>query len=435
MDTRFLGLDNILGTLGIGNSDAFQLIYDEALAGRETVDLNINGCEWAPQQLSSSYEWLEAQGRIKAMATYVDEDSEPVARGKNVQLSKVSGTIPRQKRKIVRGEDDYRKELLALNQADAIARIQNSDPGMAVKEYLARNLFDVLSEIPDSHVASLSYARGQMFGARKLTLTERNNAGGLLDVTFSSEVPEKNVDTVKAYNVAANGDVTYVETVDPILSWKKKIRAIKSDRYHGYTNVTVEMTSTTFFTLMEHPLVLQRIGYGEGDLKILAPGTDAAKAAQSVGYERMLSNDDTFLKNWFKSSVGADELIVDTTVVGADKLNSETKRFDTEKLSAFPDGTVLIRPSGTVAQIFNVAPLRPDSSAISATIFGGRGIVEYWYDPRHRTQTWISELTVLPVPTRPNDMYYFECGDYTAVKALSAGSGSPVASVPTSSKK
>lgn len=435
MDTRFLGLDNILEALGINSSKAFQLVYNEALAGRETTGLNITGCEWAPAQLDFSYEWLEASGRIKAMATYVDADSEPVARGKNVQLAKVSGTIPRQKRKILRGEDDYRKELIALNNADAMARLRGESPYSSVRQYLAQNLFDTLAEIPDSHNASLSYARGQMFGKRELSLTADNNPSGLT-MTFKSEVPDANVDTTNFYNVDGSGNVTYVETVDPIQVWKKKIWDLKSDLYNGYTNIAMEMTYKTFYILMEHPKVLQRLGYnGNIELQILAGDTAGAAAAQKVGYDRFLSSGDEALKNWFKLAVGIDELIIDTTIVGVDKLNATTKRFDTEKINAFPDGTVLIRPTGNVAQIFNVTPLRPDSSAISATIFGGRGIIEYFYDPRHRTQTWISELTVLPVPTRPKDMYYYECGKHAPITKLSVANGNGVAVATTSTKK
>lgn len=417
MDARFLGLDNILETLGINSSKAFQLVYNEALVGRETEGLNIAGCEWAPQQLDFGYEWLEASGRIKAMATYLDLNSEPLARGKNVEMSKGSGTIPRQKRKIVRGENDYRKELIALQNADAMARLRGDSPYNSVREYLAKNLFDTLAEIPDSHNASLSYARGQMFGKRMLTLDDVNNPGGL-SMTFKSEVPDANVTTATWYTEAADGTVTYDETVDPILVWKKAIRALKNDPYHGYLSACVEMTAKTFFILMEHPKVLQRIGYGDGvDLKILAAGENEQKAAQSAGYEKLLSNSDEFAKTWFKAAVGADELLVHTTIVGVDKLNATTKKFDTEKLSVFPDGVVLVRPTGNVAQIFNVTPLRPDASAVSATIFGGRGILEYFYDARNRTQTWISELTVLPVPTRPKDMYYWEIGGKATTKA------------------
>ena len=77
---------------------------------------------------------------------------------------------------------------------------------------------------------------------------------------------------------------------------------------------------------------------------------------------------------------------------------------------------MLVRPSGIVSDIFNVTPYRPDAQAIYTNTFGGRGIIEYFYNARQREQTWISEFTALPVLTRPGDMYYYNVtATYTAV--------------------
>ena len=94
------------------------------------------------------------------------------------------------------------------------------------------------------------------------------------------------------------------------------------------------------------------------------------------------------------------------TVCGVEKWNSGSKVLERTKLRAFNPDTYLARPSGALGSIKNVVPLRPDSSAISSLIFGGRGIIEYRYDSKHKTQDWGSELTVLAVPSRPKDMFY-----------------------------
>jgi hypothetical protein len=77
-------------------------------------------------------------------------------------------------------------------------------------------------------------------------------------------------------------------------------------------------------------------------------------------------------------------------------------------MKAFNEDVILIRPVGTIGKIKNVVPLRPDGSAIAAGIFGNRGMLEYIYNPQTRTQDWQSELTILAVPNRPKDMYYFK---------------------------
>jgi hypothetical protein len=404
MDARFLGLDNILSTLGINSSKKFDLFYTSALEGRETLDLNIEGFVWDDAQLDFTYEALEAEGKLKGMATYVDLNSEPLARGKAVELAKLSGSIPRQKRKIVRGENDYRKQLIALNNADAMARLRGDSPYQSVRDYLIGNLFDTLSEIPDSHNASLSFQVGQMKSARKLSLTADNNPSGITGVEFSAQVPDENV-VDEAWYTEKDGAITYVEDADPILTLKKKIREIKLDPYKGYKNVTVEINATTFFKLVEHPKVLQRLGYSlRPDLRVV-PSND--KNAQTVGYENYLSNGDDYIKTFFQRAIGADQLILNTTIVGVDKLNATSKKFVTEKLDVFEPDTVLIRPQGVIGTIKNVVPLRPDGSAITAGIFGNRGIIEYRYNAETREQTWVSELTMLAVPNQPKKMFYY----------------------------
>ena len=74
MDARFLGFDNIAATLGLNTAKNLQMWYNEYLKGRETMGLNIDGFEWADPQLDFTYEFLVADGRIKAMATYVAPD-------------------------------------------------------------------------------------------------------------------------------------------------------------------------------------------------------------------------------------------------------------------------------------------------------------------------------------------------------------------------
>jgi hypothetical protein len=65
-------------------------------------------------------------------------------------------------------------------------------------------------------------------------------------------------------------------------------------------------------------------------------------------------------------------------------------------------------------------PLRPDGSAISAGIFGNRGIIEYRYNAATREQTWVSELTMLAVPNQPKKMFYYNIkGEATEASAAS----------------
>lgn len=416
MDARFLGLESMFSTLGINSAKNFQLWYNSGLKDRETQDLNIAGCQYAPAQADFTAEFLESTGVIKAMATVVDLNSEPLARGKQLDLKKHQVQIPRQKVKINFGENDMRKQIIELNKADANARLSGNSPYSTVKEFIANRLYDKLAEIPDQHVQRLNFLRGQMFGAHQVVLDAENNQSGV-SLTLKSAVPESNLVTEQWYTKASDGTVTYVSAADPIETLKKKTRALRIDRYNGYRTITVEMNASTFFTVVEHPKVLQKLGYlVRPEFELIASNDTKA---QTLGKQKLLSMSDELLKEWFKESIGADELLVDTTIVGADRLDSDSKKFVTDAIDAFPADVVLVRPSGIVADIFNVTPYRPDSSAIYSYIFGNRGLIEYFYNPRQREQTWISEFTALPVLTRPKDMYYYTVGGetvtYTAV--------------------
>lgn len=404
MDARFLGLESMFTTLGINSAKTFQLWYESGLKGRETQELNIAGCQYAPAQADFTAEFLESTGVIKAMATIVDLNSEPLARGKEIDLKKHSIQIPRQKVKINFGENDMRKQIVALNNADANARLSGNTPYSTVKEYIANRLYDQLAEIPDQHVQRLNYLRGQMFGNHEVVLDANTNQSGVA-LKLKSAVPEGNIVTEKWWDVETNGNITYNTDVDPIETLKKKTRALRIDRHNGYRKITVEVNVSTLFTLVEHPKVLQKIGYLVRPEYELIASNDTK--AQTVGKQKLLSMDDALLFDWFKNAIGADELLVDSTICGASRLDSSSKKFVTDSIDAFPTGVVLVRPSGIVSDIFNVTPYRPDEGAIYAHMFGGRGLIEYFYNARQREQTWISEFTVLPVLTRPKDMYYY----------------------------
>lgn len=420
MDTRFLGLDDLAGTLGLASHKTFQTYYESALKDRETEGLDMEGFEWADPQIDFDYEFLEGEGILSAMATYVDLYSDPTPRGRKTSLKKYTGSIPRQKWVETYGEEDYRKELIEANKAATLGALRGEIPESSIKEYLWNRLFDRMKQFPDRHRNSVTYQVGQMKFKRELTLTAANNPGGLQGVTYKSHIPEANIKKESWYTVDASGNVTYVTTIDPIQILMEKIYDLKTDKYRGYTNVVVEMDNATYLRLMKHPKVLQRIGFAGERTLSLSNQKDQA-AAQTAGWEKILTNGIDFAKNFIQTAIGADALIVHTNVVGQETFNSTNKNYDVAPISPYAEDVILVRPSGIIGQIYNVAPVRPDRSAIFGDIFGGKGIIEYIYDKDNRTQKWKSELTCLAVPTVPKKMFYYEIGGtastdtYTAV--------------------
>ena len=398
---QYFGMDTLMASNGITSSEAFMAYYLQVLSRRESQGLNEIGFEeWDTPQIDFDYKMLEAEEQIKVMATYVDLNSDPIPLGTK-GFNTLSGSIPRQKARWELGENDYRKQLVILQNLSISATFMNENPGESVKNYLAELLFGGLSEIQDAHIGSISYQVGQMKSTGAVTLTDANNPRGIQNITFSAQIPAANIVTLQGdYRWFTNaGKTSEGSSSDPVNDIKTRVR----DAKEKYESVTIEVQEKSFFEDMKHSKWQVALGYAISPALLISAGvSDAAKATAAA---IAASASDDAIKAAFKAVSGADEVIFNKTVCGVETWNKSTKKLERTKLQAFNADTYLIRPSGKVGIKKNVTPLRPDPSAISATIFGGHGIIEYRYDARTKYQDWVSELTVLCVPTRPRDLY------------------------------
>lgn len=394
---RFNGLDTLMTANAITDSRTFSAYYKEVLSRVETQGENFEGFRWGQQQLDFTYEMLMAERQVEVMASYVDLNSPALPSGKGTEITVLTGTIPRMKTQVVRGENDYRKELLALQHVKAVAAFSNVPETVSVCDYLAKTLFDTLSEIPSRHKNSLNYQVGQMKSLGALTLTDDNNPRGSIRATFTAQVPNGNKTAVSWWESTGG-----VETAvgDPIGDIRDKIRAVRMG-VNGYQNVTVEINEKSFYKLLKHDAVLKAMGYAMTGLTLRITKSNDENA-MAVAKNATLD----VQKEVFKQLIEADVVLFDRTQCGVEKLNTTTKKYERTLVDAFAQNVILIRPSGVIGEIKNVVPLRPDASAVTSGIYGGRGIIEYIFDKDTLVQTWRSELTALAVPTRPNDMYY-----------------------------
>ena len=421
MDARFNGFDGIIQALGLGTTKSLQVWYNKYLQGKETTNLNIEGFGWDNAQIDFAYELGEVFENITAMATYVDLNSEPLPRGREIEIRKFGGMIPRQKRLEVLGENDYRRWRIAAQQLEGVASLRGESPYNSLLDYFAQNLLNTVSEFPTAHAQSLTYQVGQMkSNPDGLVLTTDNNQSGIVGINFKSNIPADNIKETYYYKLAADGTVaSYENSKNPFEDSRRFVKQLKYDGTYG--NVTLEIDEeNTFYNLVRHPAFQKAIGYMTiGGLYVAGKtNTDADERAMEAGNWALLTATDDQIKAWFKQLMGVDEVIYHNNVVFAPKLNKETKKFEYPMMKAFNTGVMLYRPSGQMGTIKNVVPLRPDGRAISASIFGGRGIIEYRYNEETRTQTWVSELTALAVPSQPRKMYIFKVGDESEVSTL-----------------
>ncbi len=400
---QYLGLDTLMASNGITSADAFMAYYQQVLSLRENQNLNIIGFEeWGIPQIDFTYKMLEAEQKISVMATYVDLNSDPIPLGTK-GFKTLEGSIPRQKARWELGENDYRKQLMVLNDLQVAAAFRNESPAESVQNYLADLLFGGLSEIQDAHIGSMSYQVGQMKSTGSVTLTDANNPRGIQNITFSANIPAANIVTLQ-------GDARWFTDSDksiegssshPVKDVKTRVRNLRNKLNGGA--VVIEVNETSFFEDMQHSDWQVALGYAMSPdlIKYAGVGDDGKAAAAAVA---AAAGDDA-IKAAFKKASGADEVIFNKTVCGVEKWDNSEKKLVISTIPAFNKDTYLFRPAGPVGLRLNVVPLRPDPSAISALIFEGHGLIEYRYDPRTKYQDWVSELTVLAVPTRPSDMY------------------------------
>ena len=396
---RFNGLESLMASKGINSSKIFTAYLKEVFSKRESQDENLEGFVWDTPQLDFTYEMLEAEKNVEVMASYVDLNSPAVPYRKLTNLKVLKGTIPRMKASVVRGENDYRKQLIALNEVKSIANFGNTNESTAVSAFLSKQLFYSVDDIISAFKNSLNYQVGQMKSNAALTLTDENNPYGSIRATFTANVPEAN-HFVKTWFTDTNGTESPSST--PVDDIRNFVRELKW-KVNGYSNVAIEMSEKFLYKLLSHTDVLKAIGYaltGLGLRYTKANDDNAIAVARGTALEAQ--------KEALRRVLEVDELITSKTVCVA---TPATTSEAATPMDAFNDGVVLVRPTGTIGVIKNVAPLRPDSQAIVGSIYGGRGIIEYVYNRDTREQRWMGQLTALAVPIRPKDMYYFHaCG-------------------------
>lgn len=376
---------------GILSSESFDLYIKDVLGFGEQQSLNLDGFTFEPtMQLDFDYEQLQLESHLKVMATYTDKDSEAIPFGTKGFTSS-RGVIPRQKARFLMDEDDYRKYLLTVQQLD----FQN----MSAKEYALDILFNGLKEnIIDAHDMSMTYQRDQMVSNRSLTLTAANNPRGIKGLTFSASIPDENVTTLATTARWFTNDdkTTEGSASDPVGDMKKMIRKIKRA---GHSNITVEVDAVSFYEDMQHSKWQTAIGYQL--MPSLLMSADNNANAQQVGGNAS----DAQVLAAVQSILGVTIKLRDN-LCAVEVLDPDSKKLVRKEVRPFNANTYVFYPTGNLGTIKVVAPLLPDSQNLYGRILGGKGIIQYEYDAKHKTQDWWSELTALCVPNRSNYMWY-----------------------------
>lgn len=404
---QYLNVDDLMGYFGITTSPLLAQYYHDVLERNENQNLDMRGASWGDMQTNFTYEMWEQYNNIEVMATFTDLDSDPHAFGGSVKFNKLTGSIPRHKALTTMNEPDYRDKQEIIDKLVASTARIGGNVAEVARGRMEEFLFDKLSALPNAHKNTVNFMLGQLTSKLDFKLDEVNNPQGLKGLVFPSHVPDNNRRTVKFWTEDEMHKVkAYNEDVDPVIYIQELVEEIKNDPVKGYDRVAVRINRKSFKKLLKHPAWAKAIAFALDNSFYKVPDNDTQAVA--YGNAWLLTASVEQKVEIFKQICDIDEVILSTAVTGVEtivKLDGAAPSLDRVKMDCFDEGRMTFHPVGDIIKIIPVTPHRGDASAIQTTIFGGRGILEYWYEPRQKVQTWRSELTCLPVFAAPSLIY------------------------------
>lgn len=382
MDTFSIEYYNLLDrALGGSDSKRLQGYLDEVMAIKYN-SLQIDGFSWAADmQMDFTYEQLQREVGINAMAQYVDLDSPAIPiGGEGVTIS--TGKIPRMKLVEYLNEDKIRKQII-LEQRFG----RNSD---RVASSAKDKFFVTLDKLIGGHTNSITYQRHQMVSAGKVVLTDKNNPNGLQKLTFSANIPKENF--IKPTGTSrwwTNAALTTEGTAaDPISDLKNIVKEAKAKGFKGH----FEVNDTYMDKVLGHTKVRTAIAL------YLYPTADVTNVAGAISVM-----DDDRLVNALGKIVGAPFRRIDS-MVAVERWDKELKSLKKETFDAFESNVIVFVPDGSLGEILTVEPISVGGT--TATFYGGRLLLTVGIDPVKKCQSFNTEMTSLVVPDKPKCMFY-----------------------------
>lgn len=359
------------------SSEALQAFVDNFKDKFNVLDTS--GFVFAPMQADFSFQQLELEYGINAMATYVDIDSPgtPIS-FEGVKLS--TGEIPRMKKLAQFNEKDYRQRL--------IMGAVGADPQLNAQ----RSLFDAVKKLVDAHTNSLTYNRHQMVSTGKFELTENNNAGGIKGTLFTAGIPSSNIvnksGTEKWWD-AEGADGANSKPIEDLKSISDKAME-RGSAFHW------EVDKLTFKRTLSHAKVLSAIGF-----RMTPTAADDAMATNIAN-----NSGEDAQKAALESIIGFPIKVIDS-ISRVDKYDKASKSVVGTEVRSFKPNVWTLVPDGKIGEILSVIPIYggQGDSGVYAKYYGGRLLMTYDFDTRKKIQYIETEMTALAVPDKPKYMY------------------------------
>lgn len=367
---------------GDATSRRLQGYLDEVMAAKYN-GLQLDGFTFAPDmQIDFTYEQIQKELGLTAMAQYYDLDSPAIPRGTE-GFTLATGKIPRMKDVEYFNEDKVRKQLIA-------DRLYTADRALAAAK---DNLFVTLDQLIGGHTNSLTYQRHQMVSTGKLTINDKNNPKGIQGVTFSANVPNANrTELAGAKRWWTTSDYSTEGTAaTPVKDMRAMVQTAKDKGIRGH----FEINTAYVDRILDHSKVLGVIGMNLQPLATEAQQLSAAGYAARDAKIRIL-----------ESVIGAPIKEIDS-LVAVEKYNKSTKKLEKTNINAFEADVIVFVPDGQLGEILTVMPIAFENPAAKhASFYGGRLQLIVEADAVKKCQGFYTEMTSLVVPNVPQYMFY-----------------------------
>lgn len=346
--------------------------------------LQRDGFVFAPMQASLTFEQLEREYGINAMATVVDIDSPgtPISEG---EVSLQTGKIPWSKKKAQFDANDYRQMMVD----SSISRNRDEYMKLSAQE----KLLDKVKRIIDAHTNLLTYERHQMVSTGKFELTAANNHGGIQGTVYSATIPDDNVttktSTARWYTNDDNTAEGSASNPTGDLTVIAKKAAKRSRSFHW------EVDSTTLDDTLAHSKVKLAIGYSM--FPAAASDAIATNVAVNAGRAAQVAKLSEIIMFPIKE--------IDS-ISAVDSFDKTSRKVVSTEFRSFKPNVWALVPDGNIGEILSAQPIRmPSPSAVYADYYDGRLLLTYDYNVLLKIQYIESEMASLVVPDKPKYMY------------------------------
>ena len=362
--------------LGLGGARDYQEFVDTFFADKYNAP-QTDGFMWDENiQIDFTYEQLQAELGIYALATFVDIDS-PGGTHANQGYTVSAGKIPRFKHQFTIDEKIIREQMILAQRFNTVTP--------AMQEQLARILFNNTDKLIGGNYNTLTYMRHQAVSNGTFAITSTNNPGGIANLTFSFGVPAANQQKAGGFGSHGTKYAWSSASANPIGDLMDMVEYADTN---GIPYGVIEMSKTLWNTFRMHVNVKNAV----------ATGINMNANLTNIG--SMIFTEDV-VKSYLVG-IGLPPINVIDSLVSVEKYNPTTRLVEYTQIRPFNEVKVVLRPSGDIGTIKAVEPIvLQDPSARIALFDGGRTKLTQRFDSKNVIQTIESELTALCVPNVP----------------------------------